>query len=210
MLHHHCLFGAKSSLSNLYAGAGVSFVAGCSGNPQQGTGYTFACKQYTQVGDACAVTCNSGYIGTAFANCQEGGIWPAPTVDCRSSTGCSGNPPANPENAAFSCGPSTAVLATCTAQCNNGYSGTATATCNKDGTWGPVTGSCSSPGAVLYLRWLVVLLPSCSVCYCIARWCMHNTSVVRRDKDNACLRGGLLNRIYASGVWEDNQMFQPA
>lgn len=94
------------------------------------------------VNGACSGTCNAqqNYYGSPSATCQSTLTW-AVTAAC--TKGCPGSAVPGSTSYSFNCPPWTPVGSTCAGACTAG-TGTATATCRADSTWGVVS-SCSPP-----------------------------------------------------------------
>lgn len=59
---------------------------------------------------------------------------------------CTGNPATTPANGYWSCPVNLLPGLQCKAICDNGYDWVVSSTCQDNGTWGPVTGTCDKQG----------------------------------------------------------------
>lgn len=103
-------------------------ISTSSGNTPNGNGYSGT------------ITCNSGYSGSISASCS-GSSWNI-SGSC-SPIVCENSIAPTVSNGSFPSSGDTSGGGSLAGTCDGGYTGTISAQCNADGSWGAVTGSCT-------------------------------------------------------------------
>lgn len=98
--------------------------------------------QGTLSGSTCHTTCSEGFSGAVNVTCLPNGEWSKVPGSCLAK--CSTAPaPAQPAHGTFKCSPDSTAGQMCTGKCDPGFAGSLNVTCQSDGHWGAISGTCT-------------------------------------------------------------------